>query len=235
MANIGDQVFNPETSWIRINMTDPSITYEGTGWFNNQNYDYITDKLDGACIKFNVKKSNRIRIYGFSWSNRSNQAISINGEDAEVYSNSSANTTYTLIYEKTGLNYENFIRIDPNREMTSGAFFGIACIDIDEGGECVPYNEKIFSYLLKQNSQYYTVKNNSLSLLENQVLDKNNFDTNGFSNLSLLNNIDKTDMKLLVYDESNSEEMTLKFTLKQPFRPIDKFEGKIKILKQEMK
>ena len=71
--------------------------------------------------------------------------------------------------------------------------------------------------------------------MSNQVLDKANFENNGFDDLNLLNSIDKTDMKLLIYDESNPGEMKLKFTLKEPFRPIDKFEGKIKILKQEIK
>ena len=126
------------------------------------------------------------------------------------------------------------------------------------------FNLIIPKFLLKQNNQYYTVKDNKLNLLENQTLNESDFETNGFENLNLLAKIDKTNiklvsyaesdtlslkitndpyriidkydnLKLIAYDETNPDEMKLKFTLKEPFRPIDKFEGKIKILKQEMK
>lgn len=41
-------------------------------------------------------------------------------------------------------------------------------------------------FLIKKNSEYYTIKGNELLLLENQTLNKANFNTNGIINLNLL-------------------------------------------------
>lgn len=41
-------------------------------------------------------------------------------------------------------------------------------------------------YLINKNSQYYTIKGNELVLLENQILDKVNFNANGFIDLNSL-------------------------------------------------
>lgn len=87
-------------------------------------------------------------------------------------------------------------------------------------------------YLLLKDNKYYTIDNKNLVLLDNQVLDKDNLEKNAFKDLYLLDNIDKTDMKLLIYDESNPSELKFKSTLKEPFKPIDKFADKIKIYRK---
>lgn len=49
-----------------------------------------------------------------------------------------------------------------------------------------PYNLEPFNFLLRKDSQHYTIKGNELLLLESQILDKDNFTTNGFANLDLI-------------------------------------------------
>ena len=87
-------------------------------------------------------------------------------------------------------------------------------------------------YLLLKDNKYYTIDNKKLVLLDHQVLDKANLENNAFKDLYLLDNIDKTDMKLLVYDESNPCELKFKSTLKKPFKPINKFSDEIKIYRK---
>lgn len=50
----------------------------------------------------------------------------------------------------------------------------------------LPYDDKEYFCFIDKNTQYYTIKDNELVLLENQILDKTNFEVNGFKNLNLL-------------------------------------------------
>lgn len=60
----------------------------------------------------------------------------------------------------------------------------------------------IGKFLLKQDNKHYTIKDNSLVLLDSQVLDEVNFNINGFSDLNLLTNI-SNNYKITKQLESN--------------------------------
>lgn len=83
---------------------------------------------------------------------------------------------------------------------------------------------KVILYLLKRNNDCYTFKDNELILSPSQILNKVNFETNGFSNLGLLKNIDKEGVKLLTYTEDLSN-ITLEFKTKTPTSILDRYDN----------
>ncbi len=84
-------------------------------------------------------------------------------------------------------------------------------------------------FLIKENNKYYTIDNTYVVLAPSQILDENNFITNGFDNISaitkdlLLSKFKNLyEIKLLMYTddlEKNKCEMIYNC---EPFRPIDK-------------
>lgn len=195
MANIGEVLSSPEAGWKRYDDTDENIEYVNMGITGqskayNGNYHYNDLVNNNAIIKFNFT-GDKLRIFGvlFDKCGTNNIEITLDNEIVNLFGQYGTLAYQVLNYEINNLEYkEHFVQI---KQLDTNQMY-LDAIDIDENGKLKPYNEKIYRLLLKQGSQYYTLKDNSLVLLDSQVLDEANFENNGFDDLNLLTNISNT-------------------------------------------
>lgn len=93
----------------------------------------------------------------------------------------------------------------------------------------VPCSVNILRYLILKDGVYNTISGGSLFALENQNITVENILENSFKDIKLVNDIDKTNTKLLVYSESGETSVDLSYTLKNSFIPINKIDTKSSI------
>ncbi|NFC72970.1 cell adhesion protein [Clostridium botulinum] len=197
MAQIGQQLLQPESGWRRYDDTDSNISYIGDWIHTNYASYYKTTasyiQTNGE-LKFNFT-GDKIRIIGQS--NLTSNAYSENVKiiiDNVIYilNGKIGSGTQILQFEKQNLRYkEHHIKIinAENKEYDFDA------IDIDKNGELKPYNPNLYKYLIKQNNNYYTIKSEfhkngnyeSITELEGkEILNQTDFETFGIDDLNLL-------------------------------------------------
>ncbi|NFF79157.1 hypothetical protein FCV38_19810, partial [Clostridium sporogenes] len=185
MAQIGQQLLQPESGWRRYDDTDSNISYVGDwvkgsnsifygGSYNTIAYSPALTNKTLIC-KFNFTGS-KIRIISSITKWRSEKLlIKIDNLEERYGENNSDETNNTsvqkVIYEKVRLtNKEHFVEIYIDALTTirpgdnSYKVSEIDAIDIDENGELRPYNPNLNKYLLKQNNNYYSINNNYIDL-----------------------------------------------------------------------
>lgn len=169
LAYIGQTLTVPEIGWQRIEDTNSIITYEGQ-WYIQTNNTYS----GGSChysinknsiVKFNFT-GNKLRIIaGVAPNCSGNITITIDGIKYPFSEYQSSLISSCLLFEKTDLaNKEHSFMFCTNDENSS-IYSVFDAIDIDSNGILKPYNPNLNKYLIMKNNQYYSVKDNSLTLL----------------------------------------------------------------------
>lgn len=140
MANIGDQLLQPESGWKRITETEildnsthdnTWVLYEHSSYYNGK---FLRCTADSNELTFYIKSKNFRFISSGGTSRATDCTISIN--DTTYDANLKNTTGYIcLLLEKTNLNDINKIVL---RSGTNGDFkFVLDCIDIDMDGSLV--------------------------------------------------------------------------------------------------
>ena len=133
MANIGDQLKNPENGWKRILCSDSSKFNYSPLWamYNEPNssckYVFYVDTVDQyVTFKF---YGNSFRIIGINWESSSNKiGVSIDGKSEEYFSEQTSLAYDILCYEKTNLELkEHTVKI---RNAVNGLRVHFNAIDI---------------------------------------------------------------------------------------------------------
>lgn len=167
MANIGDILISPESGWKRYSYEDDvnMITFIPiiSEWAK-ATYGWNIVSTTNPIIEFNFTGT-KFRYLVYTYTNRCNINIYIDdiliGENVNcTYINGTTmdNSKQTLVFEKIDLtDKEHFVKIVPYNTSSSVYMFFNA-IDIDENGELKTYNPNLNKYLIKQNSQYYSIK-----------------------------------------------------------------------------
>ncbi|EKS4344987.1 hypothetical protein QB607_002990 [Clostridium botulinum] len=209
MATIGQQLLQPENGWKRYDDTDSNISYVGDwvkgsnsifygGSYNTIAYSPALTNKTLIC-KFNFTGS-KIRIISSITKWRSEKLlIKIDNLEERYGENNSDETNNTsvqkVIYEKVRLtNKEHIVEIYMDSLTTirpgdnSYKAAELDAIDIDENGELRPYNPNLNKYLIKQNSNYYSIDNNYIDLgnIDNSEELNNIIDEYGYNDISIL-------------------------------------------------
>lgn len=172
MANVGEQLLQPEAGWKRIEDNDEKLIYLGNwnhinGDYSGGNISYTPDKK--AKVKLYVK-TNKIRLIYQSGRNYNptDDSITIDGNNYLINSKQfGVENRYTLVFEKNNLdNTIHEVILNPG---TNGAYsITLDAIDISESGYLLTedeYNKLIsFNYLIYDNGTYknYDATNNKL-------------------------------------------------------------------------
>ncbi|NRT34149.1 putative repeat protein (TIGR01451 family) [Clostridium beijerinckii] len=143
-ATIGQQLTVPESGWQRYSYNSKEISYEGTGWwFENDNCHVYVQKYQttGAKIKFNFTGTKLRILAGYWWSFTNDADIIIDGKIVDkyiVHHNDINVVAPILVYEKLGLNDgEHSVEIKNN----TPEYLPINSIDIQ--GKLLPYSPDI--------------------------------------------------------------------------------------------
>ena len=169
MANIREQLLQPEEGWIRIDNTDSKIVYNGN-WANdnlvlegvdyyNHTISYTNNKDDSLDFYFYGSK---LRIIDAITPNRS-QITKIFIDEIE-YQYSTYNEVKILkpilVFEIDGLrNGAHKVTIS----NTDSLFIALDAIDIDGRIlSLIEYDMLVNKHLIKSNGKYYTIENNEL-------------------------------------------------------------------------
>ena len=153
MANIGDQLLQPEDGWQRIDIYNTNSNFEFSSNFTflsgrsdafGGTFVYLKTGVTDGYIKFNFIGS-KLRIIAVCASTRAkNASISIDNlidEMTGIYNN--VEKTYDLVYEKLNLSYkEHSVLISSG---TGGSFSNLHldAIDIDKSGILKSYNPNL--------------------------------------------------------------------------------------------
>lgn len=147
MATVGDQLTTPEPSWKRymaVNMYNKSAAIEfSSDWAPNGSNDMTTAVLNGE-YKVDFIGS-KLRILVFSYSNRSDMSISLDGGEEVIFKGSLSGTSQrrtTLAYTIEGLPFVRHSVIVKNLK-TGGGIGTIDAIDIDIEGRLLHPREVI--------------------------------------------------------------------------------------------
>ncbi|HID0767959.1 TPA: hypothetical protein ACXDAZ_002488 [Clostridium botulinum] len=191
MATIGQQLLQPESGWRRYDINPLQTEFKTYG-----NWNYLTDKgynstrAYGQAIcgyKFNFV-GDKLRIIAGTYGTRSSKIkVYIDGILVDTYSGNNIEKYCILLYEKTSLVFkEHYVKIE-----CSDAYADYDAIDINENGELKPYNENPiipYKYLLKQNSNYYSIDNNYIDLgtINNDEELDNLINEYGYDDLSII-------------------------------------------------
>jgi hypothetical protein len=144
MATIGQQLTSPESGWKRYDFMPSSFKLIGTGWQSNNGYDYGTTTISGAKIIFLIKGTDSLRLLAYTWNNRNNQSIKINGVNEGTYDcriTGSNPVRNTLVYEKTGLNPNSTYTIEIEPISDGNAWFALDSVDIKQEGRILHPDE----------------------------------------------------------------------------------------------
>lgn len=195
------------TGWKTYDDNDTNITYtdfsgtnSGTKTDNNCYNNTKTQFMNGVCkFKFYGTK---LRIIGFTstvsvggYSN--NISINIDNLYSDTYSCGGAVQYKVILYEKTGLTLGWHSIIISNNY--AGAYVNLDAIDIDDVGILKPFDYVYKKFLIKQNSNYYTIKSSNydsttshnfipLTFIGGITPNKSDIDSFGFDDLNVLTN-----------------------------------------------
>ncbi|WP_434290330.1 hypothetical protein [Clostridium botulinum] len=200
MAQIGQQLLQPESGWRRYDDTDSNISYIGDWIHTNYASYYKTTasyvQTNGE-LRFNFT-GDKIRIIGQSnsTSNDYSENVKIIIDNVIYILNGKIGSgTQILQFEKQNLRYkEHHIKII----NTENKEYDFDAIDIDKNGELKPYNPNLYKYLIKQNNNHYTIKSefykngNYESITEldgKEILNQTDFQAYGIDNLNSLTKI----------------------------------------------
>ncbi|MBD8523962.1 discoidin domain-containing protein [Lysinibacillus fusiformis] len=101
MATIGQQLTTAENGYKRYLFTDSNFNYSN-GWINNSGSDMIS-YTEGSTVRFNCFGTS-LTVLVYSWSNRGNMSISIDGQEPLAYKGyHSANANNYVGFVATGL------------------------------------------------------------------------------------------------------------------------------------
>ena len=208
MANIGEQLFAPESGWKRIDDTDESFSFFNFNFRNNQaDYNrtsHITQR-NGATVNF-IFYGSRIRIIGGQGSIFTTATVTIDGNVYKTTNNMSFTDRYQIIiFEKTDL--QKTIH-SVSLITDSSGYFIFDCIDIDKNGKLLSQEEyiKMMSCYIKQNNKYYSFS-------------EDNYDTT----TKMYKEITLNDINNGLYPSSLTD-LTTEVTIgEETFKPIDKF------------
>ncbi|MCI9575763.1 MAG: hypothetical protein HFJ84_03625 [Clostridiales bacterium] len=177
MASIGQGLKQPETEWRRYNDTDSNIVYVGSKWgykqypgdtaFCQRDIHFVTG--DPSLTEEHMVKlcfeGSKFRIIAQSYTTRTeNIQVKIDGEIVDNYSLNipGAALSFTLCYEKTGLEYGVHTVELLNMDHTKSFIFD--AIDIDSSGQLLPFpeeSENTLAVLLEQDqTTQLSVSNN---------------------------------------------------------------------------
>lgn len=148
----------------------------------------------------------------------------LNKIDFWSYQNTGAAKTIDVYASKDNINY-NFVET----------------VTFSSANQVISTMKKImfYKYLIKgKNNILYTFDGSNIIESQSQILDSNNFNSNGFDNPTIIseeiwNNIfpDKTGLQLLMYtDDTIKTEVTIEYNVPE-YRPIDKLEDQFQIKK----
>ena len=140
MANIGDQLLQPDNGMQRIDDSNLNIIYNGTFTQksdtnkHNDTSIYTTTLNDSIEFYFYGTKFYIIDMY---YKTRSNQImVEIDGSVDGTWNgyNATATTQLLLVYKKEGLKRESHHVKITNKSSSSNTTMLLDCIDIDEDG-----------------------------------------------------------------------------------------------------
>ena len=210
MANIGEQLFVPESGWKRIDDTDESFSFFNFNFRNNQaDYNgtsHITQR-NGATVNF-IFYGSRIRIIGGQGNIFTTATVTIDGNVYQTTNNTRFTDKYqVIIFEKTDLQKTiHSVSLITN----SSSYFIFDCLDIDENGKLFSQEEynKMMSCYIKQNNKYYSFS-------------KDNYDTT----TKMYREITLDDVNNDLY-LCKLTDLTKEVTIgEETFKPIDKFDN----------
>lgn len=167
MASIGQQLNSPEAGWKRYTFTNTFIKFTGN-WSNNANYDMISpNRGDTVQFKFFGTK---LRILVYSWSNRSDMSISIDGgAPITFHGYLGVNQTNTLAFEQTGLTNGMHTVVITNLGTNTYATF--TAVDIDSNGVLMHLSEQTDVTKMKIGdrirAEYTVLRQNTVGVLNN--------------------------------------------------------------------
>lgn len=188
MATIGQQLPQPENGWKRYDDTDNNVSYFGDfrtyssaeGYYKNT----VIQIQNNGKIKFNFTGS-KLRIISCYALTQEGCKLLIDEIDYNNLITKYDLKSQVLIFDKSDLpNREHFVEIIP---INNGKF-QFDAIDIDENEELRSYNPNLKKYLIKQNSNYYSINNNyiDLGIINNDKELKTIIDEHGYNDLSIL-------------------------------------------------
>lgn len=126
---IGSRLPTPEEGWKRYINRTPAIQYDSS-WSNNANADMISS-VAGAKAQFDFTGT-KLRVLSYSYSNRSDMTISIDGSEPVVFKGNQGHlNSQTLTYEVTGLTEGRHKVVITNLATTGATVATIHAIDID--------------------------------------------------------------------------------------------------------
>ena len=147
MAIVGDKLASPEVGWKRIDDNDRHIVYENG--FNSYSYDvdynstrHMTTSSNSVFKLYLFTKNIRL-ICGLGYIFSNNIEVDINKKDTEYFScyNSGYSDKYKMImYEK---NFDNYRFIEFTVKTKNSGYFLIDCVDINEDGFLMTYDDYI--------------------------------------------------------------------------------------------
>lgn len=132
MAKVGDVITTPEAGWKRYLARTSIIQYDSS-WSLNAGVDMISS-VPGAVTKFHFMGT-KLRILVYSWGNRSDMTISIDGGAPVTFKgNAGVSAENTLAYEITGLQAGRHSVEIKNAATTNSTYATLQSIDIDDSG-----------------------------------------------------------------------------------------------------
>ncbi|WP_125154423.1 cell adhesion protein [Clostridium rectalis] len=199
MAKLGEQLLQPELGWMRYDDTNSNIEYinmkkpkESSAYKGG--YHHEEDKDINSIVRFNFI-GDKIRIIGVlsRLCGAGNIEVILDGKHIGNFGQYNNSTIYQVLnYELNNLPFrEHFIQLC---RLGSESFY-IDAIDINEDGELKPYNPDLNKFLIKQKSDYYSIKSEFYKngnyvpikeLRDKDILTQNDFKNYGVNNINTI-------------------------------------------------
>lgn len=158
MAQVREQLLQPEVGWKRYDDRDENIEYESIlGQFTGSSFysSTYTEIHNNTSIKFNFT-GDKLRIVSYFSSTQSGLHLYIDNNYYGFYDTYRSGATYMpLVFDIQDLPYRgHFVKLIVGGSRTKSI---LDAIDIDEYGELLPYNEDIVvaKHLIKFSNQIY--------------------------------------------------------------------------------
>ena len=215
MATVGQVLAIPDSGYKRVDSTDSNITYTGTVTTNeNVNEFGGSDKRlsINAEAKFNFTGS-KLRILGQTYTSvlTNNTEVYIDNIQLGTINEIGAYLNQVLLIDYNGTNGEHYCRI-----VNKNGEFSFDSLDISDSGILKPYNIITSKFLIKQNSNYYTVKS----------INYDSTTSHNFTPLTLVGGTtpNKSEIENFAFDDLNilTNSMTVNT---DTFIPINKFDN----------
>ncbi|NFD29056.1 hypothetical protein EXN57_07220 [Clostridium botulinum] len=187
MSTIGQQLLQPESGWKRYDDTNINFEYKGLS-LNSRNYGYNSDVHFGntsdVYVRFNYKSKKGLRVISPTAWDATAVKVMVDGVlNGSFNQYSSSIVSSVFVYELKGDGKEHSVEI--SKQNVNSSYLYWDTIDVDKNGILKPYNPNLINnyYLLKQNSNYYSINNNYIGLGEidgdkklNNLIDKYGYD-----------------------------------------------------------